>query len=128
MKLLLDTQAFIWWDNEPEKLSQSARAQCEDVNNALMLSIASLWEMQIKLQLGKLRLKKPLAVLIADQQRQCGLQLLSVELSHVLELENLPAVHKDPFDRMLAAQARVEAMSLVSSDSIFGQYPVSVLW
>jgi PIN domain nuclease of toxin-antitoxin system len=84
MKVLLDTHAFIWWDSEPEKLSLRARVACEDQSNELFLSVASVWEMQIKLQLGKFHPRLPLAETIADQQRTNGLQLLSISLDHVL--------------------------------------------
>lgn len=98
MKLLLDTHAFIWWDSEPEKLSARSLAACQDTTNEILLSVASVWEMQIKQQLGKLKLNSPLAEIVANQQKTNGLEILSVSLEHVLALDRLPSHHKDPFD------------------------------
>ena len=128
MKLLLDTHAFIWWANEPEKLSEKALAACQDENNTLLLSVVSVWEMQIKMQLGKLKISCPIEELIKRQQQANGLQILSIELAHVLSLSNLRSHHKDPFDRLLIAQAKVEEATLVSVDPVFSSYGVSVLW
>ena len=127
MKLLLDTHTFLWWDSEPEKLSQRALELCQNPENMLVLSVASIWEMQIKIQLGKLRIKMPLAELIRQQQEN-GIEILPVEASHVFAVENLPNHHKDPFDRLLVAQAIVEEAVLISSDPLITQYPVSVAW
>ncbi len=128
MKLLLDSHAFIWWSSEPEKLSPLARACCEDANNILILSVASVWEMQIKLRLGKLQLVAPLQTLIQNQQRNNDLQILRVELEHALALDTLPLHHKDPFDRMLIAQANAEELFVMSKDEIFKAYSVKLLW
>ena len=128
MKVLLDTHAFLWWDSDPTKLSVQARTACEDRANVVLLSVASAWEMQIKLQLGKLDLRLPLAEVIASQQQTNEIQVLPVALGHVLALQDLPAHHKDPFDRLLIAQANVEEAVLVSHDPVFAHYPVKVLW
>jgi PIN domain nuclease of toxin-antitoxin system len=128
MKLLLDTHAFIWWDSDPTRLSQRVMTLCQSSSTTLLLSVASVWEMQIKQQLGKLQLRVPLAGLIAAQQQTNGLEVLPVQIDHVLALDNLPLHHKDPFDRLLISQSQVENAILVSTDSIFSQYPVTVLW
>jgi PIN domain nuclease of toxin-antitoxin system len=128
MKLLLDTHTFIWWDSEPAKLSPQALALCQDRQNSLLLSVASVWEMQIKLHLGKLKLTLPLAELIESQQQVNNLEILPVLLTHVLALQQLPAHHKDPFDRLLIAQARVEDVVLISNDPMFPKYTDRVLW
>ena len=128
MKLLLDTHAFIWWYNEPQRLPAKVLLACQDVENSLMLSVASAWEMQIKTQLGKLRLAKPLPDIIRHQQEQNQLQILPITLPVVFALDNLPLNHRDPFDRLLIAQAKVEKLLLVSNDSQFEQYPVSLFW
>jgi len=128
MKLLLDTHTFIWWDSEPAKLSEQALALCQDPSNTLLFSVASAWEMQIKLQLGKLALKLPLATVIEGQRQTNQIEILPITLPHVLALQDLPAPHKDPFDRLLVAQANVEGASLISGDPIFADYPVSVIW
>ncbi|MEW6350166.1 MAG: type II toxin-antitoxin system VapC family toxin [Thermodesulfobacteriota bacterium] len=128
MRLLLDTHAFIWWDSEPARLPHAARAACEDLNNCLLFSVAGVWEMQIKLQLGKLQLIVPLGEIIGTQQESNNLQVLPVGLEHVLALEDLPSYHKDPFDRLIIAQARVEDAVVVTNDAVFSRYPVQVLW
>ncbi len=127
MKLLLDTHTFLWWDSEPEKLSQRALELCQNPENILILSVASIWEMQIKIQLGKLKIKMPLSELIRQQQEN-GIGILPVEASHIFAVENLPNHHKDPFDRLLVAQAIVEDAVLVSADPLITQYPVRVDW
>ena len=128
MKVLFDTHAFIWWDSEPSKLSSNARAACEDPGNELFFSVASAWEMEIKLQLGKLQLSQPLSDLVATQQQTNGIKVLPIALTHVLHLQRLPAHHKDPFDRLLIAQANVEDAFLVSHDPAFSRYAVKMLW
>lgn len=127
MKALLDTHAFLWWDSEPEKLSKNALALCQNAENTLFLSVASVWEMQIKIQLGKLKVDLPLSDLI-QQQEENGIVILPVHLSHTLEISNLPPHHKDPFDRLLVAQAKVGEMILVSADPAIAQYEVQVMW
>ncbi len=128
MKLLLDTHVFIWWFNEPEKLSKKVLAACEDNKNELTLSVASIWEMQIKVQLGKLRLTHSIRDLISTHRATYDLQILSIFLNHVLALDNLPVHHRDPFDRILIAQASTERLVIVTKDQIFKEYPVQLLW
>jgi len=128
MKVLLDTHTFIWWDSAPDKLSAQTLALCQDPTNKLIVSVVSLWEMQIKSQLGKLALKLPLPEIIESQQQTNNIAVLDVTLAHVLALEGLPTPHKDPFDRLLVAQAKIEEAVLVSSDKIFEQYPVKLFW
>ena len=128
MKLLLDTHTFIWWDSEPAKLSAPALSACQDQANTLILSVVSVWEIQIKSQLGKLKLNLPLSEIVQSQRQTNNVQILTVELEHVLELQNLPYHHKDPFDRLLIAQANVEGAQLVSGDSAFSAYPINLIW
>ncbi len=128
MKLLLDTHTFIWWSSEPERLSTRVLTLCGDIENSLILSVASVWEMQVKLQLGKLKLHLPLHELIENLQQTNNIQILSIDLKHVLELHNLPTHHNDPFDRLLIAQANVEGAHLVSKDEVFAKYHVKLLW
>ncbi len=128
MKLLLDTHTFIWWDSEPGRLSQRALELCQSDSTSLLLSVASAWEMQIKQQLGKLRLRVPLRQLIEAQQQTNGLEVLPVQVDHVFTLEDLPLHHKDPFDRLLIAQALAEDLILLSVDPVFARYPVQVVW
>ena len=128
MKLLLDTHAFMWWDSNSSKLSAQAFALCQDRANLILLSVVSVWEMQIKLQAGKLRFSVPLADLIGNQRQANNVEVLPVTLTHVLALSAIPMHHKDPFDRLLIAQANIEGAVLVSNDAMFAQYPVQVLW
>ncbi len=128
MKLLLDTHTFIWWDSAPSRLSPRALQLCQDANNELLLSVASVWEMQIKLQLGKLRLERSLPDLVEGQRRVNGMDILPIRLEHVLALEQLPAHHRDPFDRLLLAQACVENLVIVSADPVLARYSVDVVW
>lgn len=93
-----------------------------------MLSVVSLWEMQIKLSLGKLRLTLPLREIIEAQQQTNNVEIVPITLAHVLALESLPSHHGDPFDRMLVAQAMVEGAALVSADSNVAKYAVQVVW
>jgi PIN domain nuclease of toxin-antitoxin system len=124
---LLDTHTFIWWDSDPAKLSAPVLAFLQDPANKILLSVASVWEMVIKHQLGKLSLRLPLQVIVSHQQGQ-GIQLLPIMFEHVLAVETLPLVHKDPFDRILIAQANIEKVELITSDSVFAHYPVKVFW
>ncbi len=128
MRLLLDTHTFIWWDSDPDRLSAQVLSICENPENELLLSVASVWEMQIKRQLGKLELRLPLAELIHQQQMQNSIQLLSITLDHALALDELPVHHKDPFDRLLIAQAHAEDLTLISGDPVFSQYAVNLVW
>ncbi len=127
MKLLLDTHVFIWWDSDPGKISAPALAALRDPANTVWFSVVSIWEIVIKSQLGKLTLRLPLPDIVAQQQAN-GLQVLSVTLPHTLAVHGLPPAHKDPFDRLLVAQATVEGAELVTADPIFQQYPVRLLW
>ena len=126
MKLLLDTHVFIWWADNPEKLSPAALSALEDEANELLLSVASVWEMQIKIQLGKLKLSLPLKELVKNQQETNNLMVSPVALTHVLALDALPFHHKDPFDRLLIAQSIEEDLTLVTADSQFLAYSVKL--
>ncbi|MCI0336415.1 MAG: type II toxin-antitoxin system VapC family toxin [Acidobacteria bacterium] len=128
MKLLLDTHTFIWWTIQKASLSALALAVMQDPQNQLLLSIASLWEMQLKMQLGKLHFNLPLSQLIEDQQRINGLRLLPIEPVHIYALSQLPSHHKDPFDRLLITQAITENFLLVSADPAFAAYSVRIIW
>lgn len=128
MKLLLDTHIFLWLNNAPEKCSANILELCQDSRNRLFLSHASLWEMQIKQQLGKLELLTPLPEIVEASQRNHALTLLSIHAGHIYALGDLPRLHQDPFDRLLIAQAKQESMTLVSVDRNIREYPVQVVW
>lgn len=128
MKLLLDTHVFLWLDAADGRVPQAIKDACEDGANDLYLSYASVWEMQIKLALGKLRLPASPVALATMYVRNAALKLLPLALAHIETLDELPRLHGDPFDRMLVAQARCEGLTLVSADKIMREYPVEVLW
>jgi PIN domain nuclease of toxin-antitoxin system len=128
MKYLLDTHTFIWMESEPEKLSSSVSATIRDLNNTLILSAATVWEVQIKTQIGKLKLQFPLPQIIENQLQNNQMDFLPISLPHVLELDNLPLHHRDPFDRILIAQARIENIAILGNDPMFAQYDVQVVW
>ena len=128
MKVLLDTHAFIWWTVDPVRLGPQANRRCFDPASQLVLSVASVWEMQIKVMLSKLTVHQPLRQMIADQVEQNGLEVLPVKLEHVLRLDSLPSLHQDPFDRLLVAQALAEGWDLISHDPAITQYSVRVIW
>ena len=127
MKLLLDTHTFIWWDSEPSKLSERALELLINKDNIRLLSVVSLWEIQIKHQLGKLTLNKALGENIAIQQNNY-IGILPISVEQILALDSLPIYHKDPFDRLLIAQANIENAVLISCDSVFSNYSVKVEW
>lgn len=128
MRLLLDTHTFLWWDSQPNRLPAKVLALCKDTQNEIFLSVASIWEMQIKHQLGKLELHLPLDRLVSEQVQKNAIQILPIQTAHVLGISALPNVHKDPFDRLLIAQANVEKMVFLSGDGVFDQYPVQIIW
>jgi PIN domain nuclease of toxin-antitoxin system len=111
-----------------EKLSEKARALIEDEHNENLLSMASLWETAIKFSLGRLILSEPFDVLIPQQLSLNGMELLDIELSHIVVVSTLPFYHRDPFDRLLIAQCIVEQLPILSADSAFDAYPVERLW
>ena len=128
MRLLLDTHTLIWWATSSEKLSQSGLDLLTNLDNRLFFSIASVWEMQIKCQIGKLKLGKSVQELIVNQQNNNNLHILPIELAHVYALGNLPDVHRDPFDRIIVAQAVVESLPILSIDSLLDGYPIQRVW
>lgn len=128
MRLLLDTHVIIWSAGNSEKLSQRVRNLLIDTNNFWLVSMASVWELQIKSQLGKLNLSSSLPNFIETQQRVNNLQILPIELTHIYALEALPSHHRDPFNRILIAQAIVQKMPLLSIDAVFDVYPVQRIW
>jgi len=127
MKLLIDTHIFLWLRNAPEKIPTTIQQAYQDVNNEVFLSIVSVWEMQIKHQLNKLTLDFSLDQLIAQQQLENDLQLLSIEVNHIYALSQLPFHHSDPFDRLIIAQSQCEDMRLISADKVFQKYDINLM-
>lgn len=126
MNLLLDTHIFIWLQIELQKVSADKLQLLEDKSNTLFISLASLWELQLKIQNGKFKFPKPLPEIIREQQNINDLRILPITSEHIYELENLPFHHKDPFDRLLIAQAVVEDYTLVTDDPKFFDYSVKL--
>ena len=128
MKLLLDTQCWLWWFAQPERLNEEAIAHIADEMNELWFSVASIWEIGIKNAIGKLPLPEPIDSYISSRMVQLGVEYLEIRAPHALRAAALPLDHRDPFDRMLIAQAQIEDMTLVSADSMFKQYSdISIL-
>jgi PIN domain nuclease of toxin-antitoxin system len=125
LRLLLDTHALLWALEAPQKLPAGIRAAIEDTENDVFASAASAWEIAIKQSLG--RLPVPRADLL-DTLSRANLTELPVTLKHAQATRLLPPIHRDPFDRMLVAQAQTEGLSLVSRDPLVRRYPVTVLW
>jgi PIN domain nuclease of toxin-antitoxin system len=124
VNLLLDTHALLWWLMASPRLSDRARDAIAEPRNQVHVSIATAWEIAIKRSIGRLRVTEDItADLAAD-----AFELLSIELAHIAALERLPHHHRDPFDRMLVAQATVEGMRLVSGDANIARYGVAVVW
>ena len=127
VRYLIDTHIFIWADSDPQKLSPQVRSIIQNPQNQIYLSTVSLWEMQIKHNLGKLELSIPLSQIISDIKNEQLYNLLDIQAKHILSLEQLPDIHKDPFDRLLIAQANTEHMILITDDTKIVQYPVNIL-
>ena len=128
MTLLLDTHAFLWFFIGSSSLSAKARAAIEDVSNEKFFSIASLCEIAIKISIGKLTLSKPFEDIFPDQLTNNGIDLLNITTAHVSALTKMPFYHRDPFDRLLIAQAMTEQMHIVGVDAAFDAYAVTRLW
>jgi len=127
MKLLLDTHIFLWWDSEPTKLSNNVLTALTDPINSLFLSVVSVWEMQIKKDIGKLSLRIGLADMLIEQETKNQIKILPIEAKHIFGLETMPQHHKDPFDRLIIAQAIVEDLTVISNDGIFSSYGIKLL-
>jgi len=128
MKFLLDTHAFLWFISGDTALSKTARSAIEDENNDVFISPASLWEIAIKVSLKKLTLKAPFDELIPTELAENEIELLGISVAHLALVASMPFHHRDPFDRLIAAQAKIEQMTLVSIDAAFDAYNVTRLW
>lgn len=128
MRILLDTHALLWWLAGDPLLSGVAQATISDASNEVFVSAASAWEVSTKHRLGKLQGAGPLAVDFAREMRKQGFLELPISWDHVQVAGALPGPHRDPFDRMLIAQARGEKMGLVSNEAVFDAYEVTRIW
>lgn len=122
MNILLDTHTFLWFVDDNPRLSQSARVLIESEDSQPFLSVASLWEIAIKISLGKLTLKQPYETFIPQQLALNGIGVLNISLEHTAAIATLPFHHRDPFDRLIAVQAKIDEMVLLSADPIFDAY------
>ena len=127
MKALLDTHAFLWALAGDERMSRLARDTFAGPTG-LSLSIASVWEILIKVQSGKLNLPRPAGPYVLRKLAENRIETLSVSIDHLLALEHLPMHHRDPFDRMLIAQSLEENLPIVTSDPLFARYDVRLIW
>jgi PIN domain nuclease of toxin-antitoxin system len=128
MKLLLDSHTVIWFVEGDPRLGSNARKLIEDSSNEKWMSLASVWEIAIKIHIGKLSLGIPLPNYLSMQVAANGIRLLPISLPHILQTLQLPLHHRDPFDRLLVAQSLIEAMPLVSVDAVMDSYGCTRYW
>ena len=128
MNVLLDTQVFLWLINDADELSKVAKKIFLDQKNNLYLSLASIWEIAIKASLKKLTLSQDLEKLIPEQLQINNITQLDINFCHVVKVSNLPFYHRDPFDRLLIAQAMEEDFLLLSNDKAFDHYKIKRVW
>lgn len=126
MKLLLDTHVWLWMLGEPERLSAAGRRLVASTEHELFFSAVSAWEIAVKYGLGKLTLPGPPVEIVPDRMRRTGVTPLAVLHRHALHVADLPPVHRDPFDRLLVAQAQLEELTILTADRVFGRYDVRV--
>lgn len=124
MKVLLDSNAFLWWGAASPVLSAAARSEIMDPANDVIVSIATLWELAIKASIGKLPLPDDLEIMVTSQ----GFAVLSIAFTHLHRFRALPLHHRDPFDRMIIAQALSEGIPVATADRRFAAYGVQIVW
>jgi PIN domain nuclease of toxin-antitoxin system len=127
VRLLLDTHAFLWAAADPDQLRANARAAIEDGTNEVLVSAAVAWEISIKVALGKLTVPADPAVWFPARVRSLGFQTLDISASHGLAIAGLPDIHRDPFDRIMIAQAQIEGLTFVTRDPENQKYPINVI-
>lgn len=128
MRLLLDTHVWLWLQTAPDRIRPDVLALLRDTGNQLLLSAASAWEIAIKYRIGRLALPEEPATYVPDRLHRSGVDALPVSHSHALRVASLPAHHRDPFDRLLVAQAQLERLEIVTVDRSIGEYDVAVSW
>ena len=128
MRLLLDTHVFLWWLEDSPHLGARARDILNDEHNELLWSLASSWELAIKVALGRMRIPEPLPEYLPRVLEEQSVRLLPIDHGHVLRVSELPRHHKDPFDRLLVAQAQIERVPVLTRDDDFRRYDVEVVW
>lgn len=128
MRLLVDTHAMLWWLRDDARLSRRARTILKDGANTLVWSVASSWEIAVKLRTGKLALDRPLERLYADLVTDQGVEVLPIGHEHCARLAELPLHHRDPFDRMLIVQAQNARLPVLTADPKLSAYDVELVW
>jgi len=128
MKYLFDTHTLLWTVTDDPQLSLKAKEIYLDAGNEILFSMASIWELAIKASLKKITFEKTLEKFIEEHVKGNNIDILKIELPHVLRVENLPFHHRDPFDRLLIAQSIENNLSLISNDSLFDKYNVKCIW
>lgn len=128
MRVMLDTHTFIWYVTNNSKLGVTTKVIIDDGNNEAFLSIASIWEMAVKQSIGKLSFGLPFRMFIEQQLSLNRIELLNINLAHIDIIASLPLHHRDPFDRLIIAQAMVENIPILSADVIFDSYPIQRWW
>jgi PIN domain nuclease of toxin-antitoxin system len=128
MKFLLDTHALLWILSEDKRLSEDAKNEYLNRENTIFLSMASIWEMSIKISLNKLKLRNSVEKIVEEHVVGNDIKLLRIESSHIYPLQKLPFYHRDPFDRLIICQAMYEKMPIISSDKNFDLYSVKRIW
>ncbi len=123
MRYLLDTNIFLWWVDDDKRLKRLFRQVIEDEANIIFVSVVNAWEMSIKQKIGKLNLK----IKLKNYFEKYDFEILNINLNHILILDTLPLYHRDPFDRLLIAQAKAEKLTLLSVDAKIKKYDVKVL-
>jgi PIN domain nuclease of toxin-antitoxin system len=126
-RYLVDTHVWLWLQTEPERIQTEVREMVEDTGTEIMLSAASAWEITIKYGVGKLPLPREPAIYVPDRMRMTGTTPLAVEHAHVLRTGELPMHHRDPFDRLLVAQAQILNIPIMTSDPQIAAYDVEVV-
>jgi PIN domain nuclease of toxin-antitoxin system len=128
LRALLDTHALLWWLSDDPALTRAARKMIAETKNTLIVSAVSAWEIALKVRLGKLPTASDLAADFSGVMEREGFQLLAISADHGIRAGLLPGTHKDPFDRMLVAQAQAENMPIISNEVSFESYGVRRLW
>jgi PIN domain nuclease of toxin-antitoxin system len=128
MRVLLDTHAFLWWNLDDDRLSESVRDLIRDGRTEVVVSVASIWEVAIKAAKGKIELPDAADAYIDDRLRRNRWSTLSIDPRHALRAAALPMIHADPFDRVLVAQAQLESIPLVTMDAAITRYDVETIW
>ena len=128
MRLLVDTQCWLWWFGDDERLNRAARQWIAEADNVVYLSAASSWEIAIKSSLGKLKLPEPPERYVPQRLRSQGMLGLPIEHAHALRVASLPLHHRDPFDRLIVAQAQIEGLAVLTADPSVAAYDIEALW